>query len=249
MLPGGLSIDKEQRIDRFVSYARQLMPHVITLQEIWTTDLVAYLKVRFPEFHVVASGEGGPVNAAGLVTLSRVSSDSAAFTPFAVARDASLIEKRAGKGYLTVRVATPAFKARIVNTHLYAPTCQQDQAFVAAQFNTLKQIDTNDYTFIVGDLNLAQRDFERLNDSFFVTEKDTSHTVNPANPYTRLGVNARKKRRSYKIDRLLMPQAHAGRFAVRSMLIHEPVVSDHYLLAYRIEYRLPFPSVKTVGAS
>ena len=237
MLPGGLSIDKEQRIDRFVSYARQLMPHVITLQEIWTTDLVAYLKVRFPEFHVVASGEGGPVNAAGLVTLSRVSSDSAAFTPFAVARDASLIEKRAGKGYLTVRVATPAFKARIVNTHLYAPTCQQDQAFVAAQFNTLKQIDTNDYTFIVGDLNLAQRDFERLNDSFFVTEKDTSYTVDPTNKYRNRGSNAvrAKKTDSYKVDRLLMPQAHGEHFSLKSMLIRDPIVSDHYMLAYRIE--------------
>ena len=237
MLPGGLSIDKEERIDRFISYARQLMPHVITLQEVWTMDLVAYLESRFPEFHVVASGQGGPVNTAGLVILSRVPSDSMAFSAFTVAEEASLLEKQARKGYLTVRLETPTFKASIINTHLYSPTCQQEQAFVAHQFNTLKQIDTSGYTFIVGDLNLAQQAFERLNDSFFLTEQDTSYTVDPTNKYRSRGSNSlrAKKVDSYKVDRLLMPQAHGEHFSLKSMLIRDPIVSDHYLLAYRIE--------------
>lgn len=237
MLPGGLSIDKEERIDRFVSYARQLMPHVITVQEVWTMDVVAYLKTRFPEFHVVASGQKGPVNEAGLVTLSRVPSDSTAFSAFAVAEEASLLEKQAGKGYLTVRMKTPTFEACIINTHLYSPTRHQEQTFVAEQFNTLKQIDTNGYTFIVGDLNLAQRAFERLNASFFLTEQDTSYTVDLTNKYRSRGANtgASKKGNSYKVDRLLMPKAHAEHFSLESMLIRDPIVSDHYMLAYRIE--------------
>ena len=237
MLPGGLSIDKEERIDRFISYARQLMPHVITLQEVWTMDLVAYLESRFPEFHVVASGQGGSVNTAGLVTLSRVPSDSTAFSAFPVAQGASLLEKQARKGYLTVHLEMPTFKASIINTHLYSPTCEQDQAFVAHQFNTLKQIDTSGYTFIVGDLNLAQQAFERLNDSFFLTEQDTSYTVDPTNKYRSRGSNSirAKKVDSYKVDRLLMPQAHGEHFSLKSMLIRDPIVSDHYLLAYRIE--------------
>ncbi len=237
MLPGGFSIDKEERIDRFISYARQLMPHVITLQEVWTMDLVTYLKMRFPEFHVVASGNGGPLNEAGLVTLSRVPSDSAAFSAFPVAEEASLLEKHARKGYLTVRLGMPTFKAYLINTHLYSPTRQQEHAFVAEQFNTLKNLDTSGYYFIVGDLNLTQRAFERLNESFFLTEQDTSYTVDATNKYRNRGANAlaSKSAHSYKVDRLLMPQAHAEDFSLKSMLIRDPVVSDHYMLAYRIE--------------
>ena len=237
MLPGGLSVDKEERIDRFISYVKQLMPHVITLQEIWTTDLVAYLESRLPEFQVVASGKGGTVNAAGLVTLSRVPSDSSAFSAFPVAEDASLLEKQARKGYLTVRMKTPAFSASVVNTHLYSPTCQEDHTLVAEQFNTLKQIDAGHNTFIVGDLNLAQRDFERLNKSFFLTENDTSYTVDPHNKYRGRGSNAARAKKvdRYKVDRLLMPQALGEQFLLKSMLIRDPIVSDHYLLAYRIE--------------
>ena len=237
MLPGEFSIDKEERIDRFISYARQLMPHVITLQEVWTMDLVAYLKMRFPEFDVVASGEGGPLNEAGLVTLSRVPSDSASFSAFPMAEEASLIEKHARKGYLTVRLETPTFQACLINTHLYSPTRPQDHAFVAEQFNTLKNLDTSGYYFIVGDLNLPQRAFERLNESFFLTEKDTSYTVDPTNKYRNQGANslASKSANSYKVDRLLIPQAYAKDFSLKSMLIRDPVVSDHYLLAYRIE--------------
>lgn len=237
MLPGGLSTEKEARLEQFIAYARQLMPHVITLQEIWTTDLVAYLTVRFPEFRVVASGATGLVNQAGLVTLTRVPSDSSAFAAFAVAEDASLVEKQARKGYLTLRMKTPVFNTCIVNTHLYAPTRPEEQALVAEQFNALKNLETSNYTFIVGDLNLPQRAFERLNASFFLTEEDTLYTVDPANKYRSRGANALNSKRvdRYKIDRLLMPQAHAEHFTLKSMLIREPVVSDHYLLAYRIE--------------
>ena len=160
-----------------------------------------------------------------------------AFSAFPVAEEASLLEKQARKGYLTVHLGTPTFKASIINTHLYSPTCQQEQAFVAHQFNTLKQIDTSGYTFIVGDLNLAQQAFERLNDSFFLTEQDTSYTVDPINKYRSRGSNSirAKKVDSYKVDRLLMPQAHGEHFSLKSMLIRDPIVSDHYLLAYRIE--------------
>ena len=238
MLPGGLSVDKEARIDRFVAYARRLMPDVITLQEVWTTDLVAYLKTRFPEFDVVASGRGGLFNRGGLVTLTRMPVDSSAFTPFESHTAASLAEQQAGKGYLIVRLRTPFFRACVVNTHLYAPFLAHEQALVEQQFETLKRAGQAGYYFIVGDLNLARPAFERLNGSFFVTEDDSSHTIDPANPYRRRGTNTHSPRNTErgKIDRLLMPRAFAAAFTLRAMLIREPVVSDHYLLAYRVEH-------------
>ena len=50
-----------------------------------------------------------------------------------------------------------------------------------------------------------------------------------------LGVNAIRKVKSLKGGRMLMPQTRAWHFSLRSMLIHEPVVWDHYMLAYRIK--------------
>ena len=137
MLPAGFARDKEERIDRFVVYARQLMPHVITLQEIWTKNQVRYLKKRFPEYQVFASGRRGLFNRGGLVTMTRVPSDSAAFTPYERSPGASRLERCARKGYLTVRLKSIAFNAWIVNTHLYAPTKEKELAFAEAQFNTL----------------------------------------------------------------------------------------------------------------
>ncbi len=235
MLPGGFAVDKEERIDRFVAYARYLMPHVITLQEIWTKNQVTYLKRRFPEYHVFASGSGGPFNKAGLVTLTRIPSDSVAFSAFDIGKGASLVEKQARKGYLTVRLETPVFRASIVNTHLYSPGNRREHALVAEQFERLKRLHLGGYYFIVGDLNLAQSAFDRLNDFFFLTEADTAHTVEPGNRYRSLGVNAIRKVKSLKGDRMLMPQTLAWHFSLRSMLIREPVVSDHYMLAYRIK--------------
>ncbi len=236
MLPAGFADDKEERIDLFVAYARELMPHVITLQEIWTKNQVRYLKKRFPDYQIFASGRRGPLNRGGLVTMTRVPTDSAGFSRFELERGASRLERNARKGYLTVRINTPAFKACIVNTHLYAPTKEKEQAFARAQFETLKNLNLKDDYFIVGDLNLPQKPFERLNASFFTTERDTLHTVDPINKY-RDG----KKTKSYKVDRFLMPQAYADRCALRSMLIREPVVSDHYMLAYRIEHQPMLP--------
>ena len=237
MLPAGLAVDKEERLDRFIALARYLKPHVITLQEVWTWDLVAYLTMQLPAFRVAASGRNGLFNGGGLVTLLRVPGDVTTFTAFPVDEETSLLERQAGKGYLTVRLKTPLFEANIINTHLYAPTSEQEQAIAAAQFSLLKQLDPNDYLFIVGDLNLTQRAFGRLNDAFFLTERDTAHTLEPANPYTRRGVNAYKKPRSYKLDRLLMPQAHGAHFTLHAMRLRDPLVSDHYLMAYRIERR------------
>ncbi len=235
MLPGTLAIDQQERIDRFVTYARQLMPHVITLQEIWTKNQVTYLKRRFPEYQLFASGSRKPFNEAGLVTLTRIPSDSVTFSVFDVGRGASPLEQRAQKGYLTVRLETATFKACVINTHLYSPGSPREHALVADQFETLKRFSTGGSYFIVGDLNLAQPAFDRLNDSFFLTEEDTSHTVTPGNRYRSFGVNASRRMKSLKSDRMLIPQALAWRFTLQSMLIREPVVSDHYLLAYRIE--------------
>lgn len=235
MLPGTLAIDQQERIDRFVTYARQLMPHVITLQEIWMKNQVAYLKQRFPEYQLFASGSNEPFNEAGLVTLTRIPSDSVTFSVFDVGRGASPLEQRAQKGYLTVRLETATFKACVINTHLYSPASPREHALVADQFETLKRFSTGGSYFIVGDLNLAQPAFDRLNDSFFLTEEDTSHTVAPGNRYRSVGGNASRRMKSLKSDRMLIPQALAWRFSLQSMLIREPVVSDHYLLAYRIE--------------
>ena len=66
-----------------------------------------------------------------------------------------------------------------------------------------------------------------------MTERDTAHTVVPTNMYRS---RREKQKPGYKVDRFLMPQTHAARYALKSMLIREPVVSDHYLLAYRIEH-------------
>ena len=238
MLPAGFARDKEERIDRFVAYARQLMPHVITLQEIWTKNQVRYLKKRFPEYDVFTSGRRGPFNKGGLVTLTRIPCDSSAFSPFETSRAASRLERNARKGYLTVRLNAAAFKASIINTHLYAPTKEKEQGIAEAQFETLKALNPQGDYFIVGDLNLAQKAFEQMNGSFFLTEKDTAHTVEPAIKY-----RDQRDTNSYKVDRLLMPQAYAHRFALHSMLIREPVVSDHYLLAYRIERRPLLPQL------
>ncbi len=240
MLPAGFADDKEERIDLFVAYARALMPHVITLQEIWTKNQVRYLKKRFPDYQVFASGRRGPFNRGGLVTMTRVPSDSAGFSRFEIERGASRLERKARKGYLTVRISTPGFKTCIVNTHLYAPTKEKEQTFARAQFETLKNLDLKGDYFIVGDLNLPQKPFERLNDSFFMTERDTMHTVDPINKYR---IRKDKKTKSYKVDRFLMPQAYADRFALHSMLIREPVVSDHYMLAYRIEHQPVLPHI------
>ncbi len=242
MLPARFSTDKEERIDRFVAYARSLMPHVITLQEVWTKNQVKYLKKWFPEYRVHTPGGRGPFNKAGLVTLTRIPTDSVAFAAFEVGRGASRLERKAGKGYLTVRLAG-SIKACIINTHLYAPTNQREQAFALKQFNTLKRLAPNGDYFIVGDLNLTQKTFERVNDSFFATERDTAYTVDAANVYRSRGANSDKEKHSYKVDRLLMPHAYADRFVLRSMLIREPVVSDHYLLAYRIERQPVLPHI------
>ena len=243
MLPARFSTDKEERIDRFVTYARALMPHVITLQEVWTKNQVKYLKKRFPEYRVHTPGGRGPFNKAGLVTLTRIPTDSVAFSAFEVSRGASRLERQAKKGYLIVRLQAGSIKACIINTHLYAPTNERERAFAVKQFKTLKRLAPKGNYFIVGDLNLTQKTFERLNDSFFVTERDTAHTVDAANIYRSRGANSNKETPGYKVDRLLMPHAHANRFVLRSMLIREPVVSDHYLLAYRIERQLVLPQI------
>lgn len=239
MLPGLLAVEKEERFEQFVSYAHRLMPHVITLQEIWTKNQITYLKRRFPEYRVIASGSGPLFNEAGLVTLTRIPSDSVVFSAFDTGRGASLIEKRARKGYLAVWLETPAFKACLINTHLYSPVPgnRQEHALVAEQFETLKRRRWGGDYFVVGDFNLAQSAFDRLNASYFLTEEDTSHTVEPGNAYRSLGVNRSRKKKSLKSDRMLMPRALARRFSLHAMLIREPVVSDHYLLAYRVELR------------
>ena len=68
-------------------------------------------------------------------------------------------------------------------------------------------------------------------------ESDTAFTVDPKNQYRSRGVNAARAVKSLKSDRMLIPRVLAGRFSLHAMLLREPVVSDHYLMAYRIALR------------
>jgi len=232
LLPGPLAADRVKRLRRFVAFARERRPDVITLQEVWTAKHVRRIASSLPDYEVSTCGMGPMWNRGGLLTLSRHRSVSSRFVRFAPVHGHGWVEWVAGKGYLTTVVDLPTGPAAIVNVHLYAPT-RPERVFIAEdQLDQVLDLSPEHPHVVVGDMNLPAEHVDHCAGSRFHFDDAQGHTIDPHNHYTQWGFNSVAA--GSKIDRLLIPSELAAAAEIHSTVVAVPTVSDHYMTSYRI---------------
>jgi endonuclease/exonuclease/phosphatase family metal-dependent hydrolase len=232
MLPGPLAADKRVRLDRFVRFARQRQPDIITLQEVWTRRMVAKITRAFPEYTPSTCAMGSVWNRGGLLTLTRPATLSSYFTRFDRGDGVGAVEFIAGKGYLVTVVALPGGPVGVINVHLFAPPRPDRVDIAERQLHELLRQDPGCPYFVVGDLNLRADSVDEIAGSRFLGDDAHGYTIDPHNPYTQWGFNALPV--ASKIDRLLVPEILADDTEIAASVLAVPTVSDHSMTSYTL---------------
>jgi endonuclease/exonuclease/phosphatase family metal-dependent hydrolase len=215
------------RLDAISAYIHDLpvLPHVVTLQEVWLKKRVHLIKRLFPGYNAYTSGRfrrvvGMSVNESGLMTLVRrdlvVSEVS-----YTLIADEMLVKvnRRVGKGSLATSIEHAGHTFRIVNVHL--PNTF-DGRFLSTTKASLESLEIEG--IIAGDLNLEPH---QLPSGYFVGNLEPT-----------FGNDALGRVRDRQIDYVLSDETTA----VESMVITDPTgrclpFSDHCFLAARLSPR------------
>jgi endonuclease/exonuclease/phosphatase family metal-dependent hydrolase len=124
-LPEPIARDVQARIDAIGERLLGLDLDVIAFQEVWTRDAAKRLReagLRAGLDHCWFGDD--TFSDGGLLVLSRLAIDDVRFEPFGITgapeKVAANLEYLSGKGFATIRLATPVGPFVLVNTHLHA---------------------------------------------------------------------------------------------------------------------------------
>ena len=159
LFPMPFFFNQAQRIDAFVTSARQLDPDIIFLQEVWDNSSMALLITAFPDYYsIYAPGIG--YNYSGLLILSRFPVRKAVAGRFAVSLRHNAEELVAQKGYLLIETTICGQHFHLLNTHLYSAHPSRSFRPNLAQFSHIADIVSNlpGQVILGGDMNLLPAD-------------------------------------------------------------------------------------------
>ncbi len=234
LLPYQFSIDGRARIETLIRVVRSCRPGLVLLEEVFEKSMVEVLEQSLPEYRVFTSGETdftGTVNASGLVTLSRLPAGGAIFHPFAaLPAGAQTIEKLGRKGFLALAVDAPGFRGTVVNLHLYAFREPAEADITRGQLGEVVDYAREEEAhgrrvLLAGDFNLDRGDMEALLPTAWAI---SSHgpTYDPTG--NRYAVTGGVRTIDFLVN------AAPGVVVVRSHLLKDPHLSDHWFLEHRI---------------
>jgi endonuclease/exonuclease/phosphatase family metal-dependent hydrolase len=223
------SAKHKPRLESFAEFVHSLpvLPHVMTLQEVWQQKRVELVKRLFPEFQGFTSGEhrrfiGVKLSESGLVTLVRrdLVVTEVRYDPLE-RRFLTGNNRLVGKGSLTVTVEFEGHRFMITNVHL--PNTSKGR-FLQNTKDSLQELDPKG--IVVGDLNLEPHQLP----GHFVVHDSTPTFGNDAFGF----------KRARRIDYVIPDETTI----VESTVVTGPdgkclPISDHCFLAARLKPKNP----------
>lgn len=225
LLPPPFAADHEARLDGFARIVRGRNPDLVLLQEVWLERYLTGLRRRLPEYAAFAPAPriGNPT---GLVILSRLPHSDACYRMFPARLDFNLEEKLARKGFLAVTCSAGPVPFRVVTAHLYAHRGDLEFGFTQAQFQVLKDFcgTMAEPVILGGDMNLEPGALFPLVGGVFAIEPDGGRTAVRGPPGRR-------------IDYVMARSSLDWEISIRSEVVTEPVVSDHFPVFADVMFR------------
>ena len=221
LLPPPFSNKNKTRLRRIINLIKQYKPDIIALQEVWLKKYVLKIKNSLRDYEFIVS-KSHFYNRSGLITGLNSKKFSFQHGVFPVTRRHSLLEKSAKKGYHLVKLDNNIF---IVNTHLYAPTDQNEKKITESQFELIEKLMRDKKGFVIGDLNIDEDRITKLN-QMFDYDKSYGFTVASSNPLTKIKFN-KYGEKDKKIDYVLKTEI---KMSIKSKCMDKPIVSDHFFL-------------------
>lgn len=225
LLPPPFAADHEARMDGFAQIVRGRNPDLVLLQEVWLERYLTGLRRRLPMYAAFAP-EPRIDNPTGLVILSRLPHSDACYRMFPARLDFNLDEKLARKGFLALKCSAGSVPFKVVTTHLYAHRYDLEFGFTQAQFQVMKDFCgmLTDPVILAGDMNMEPRSLLPLIAGVFSVEPEGGRTAVRGSPGRR-------------IDYVMTRSSLEWELAVRSEVVTEPVVSDHFPVFAEITFR------------
>ncbi len=235
LLPSLLSTDKKKRAAEIISLIKDTNPDIITLQEVWTKKYINLFKEELKKYDFVTSNDPW-YERDGLITgVSSERSDleiiSRETNQFPSNNASELTTKVTKKGYHKIELEGNIF---IYNTHLYYPSNESKEVITKDQFKLLEERIGDEKAILVGDLDLREEAFMKINNLFKYADKPTEEISRSSlNPYTKSRAN-KYVEPDTKRDYVLATKK--GNIIISSKeIIKAPYVSDHFPIIAHIE--------------
>jgi endonuclease/exonuclease/phosphatase family metal-dependent hydrolase len=235
LLPFKLSKDNRKRLKQLVLVIREKNPDIVALQEVWNKKYIKFLSKKLSEYNFNFLAKKS-FNISGLVTMSKYSPQIEKFLPFTRNMGQPFFEKSVRKGLLKVEYKINGKKIAFYNTHLSCPNGGNEKYYTMKQFEFIKnKINQKQVSILCGDLNLKDREFERINNNFFSYAENSKNTFSIENKYLRKWWD-RKPEANKKIDYILIKVPEKIKFNFNSETIKH-ALSDHFGIYSEIELK------------
>jgi endonuclease/exonuclease/phosphatase family metal-dependent hydrolase len=191
-LPEPLSVDPLRRLRAIAARLPELAADVVAFQEVWFANARRVLLDggrRAGLMHAWAPA--GPIGGSGLLVLSRLPIAEAALAPFALRGLPERVthgDYYGGKGYVRVRLVSPAGPLTLVGTHLHARyAADVPHAYLHHRAGQVVQLALGtgaieDPLIAAGDFNFTRRNREHGLLTGLTGLRDLAHEIGRAQP-------------------------------------------------------------------
>ncbi|MFH1207761.1 MAG: endonuclease/exonuclease/phosphatase family protein [Patescibacteria group bacterium] len=226
-LPWPFAIRKKARLRMLAEMIRREQIDVLGCQEVWFNRDISFLTRQFPQYYAHAP-RSRVYNRSGLLLLSRLPLCDCATVLF----DMPMItyEFPSRKGLLSASIKLDGQMTRIINTHLLFTAKPGQSDLQKRQSAQLMQVLDNRPTLLLGDFN-CDASALRLPPQWRLISESAKPSISMSNRYAKMRLN-----RIGMSDRL--PDYIFSNFnvqAVKTRLITDPIMSDHYPVVSEIE--------------
>jgi len=235
--------DNDYRVGELIKIIKTRKPDIVFLQEVWLKRYVQKIKKELPEYFLVASymlrrsrmGRLNLINRSGLATLSRWPLISTSLTTFRRSKGSSLVERMAMKGMLGSDLAIKGKKVRLFNVHVYSCTNGTEEQIAINQIKSIqKKVVGNGLVIVGGDFDMPPDIVKKQIGDDFIFGLDSQKTVSSKNHYWQdplhkiMNNEVVVSRADRKLDYVIVRAKESKRVKIKSEVIKEPLVSDHY---------------------
>jgi exonuclease III len=182
-LPRPFSYEPYRRLKMMAERIKKESPDVVCFQEVWLKRYVRFLKKNLEEYYFSASKKGVISNVSGLLILSKNKPKNCWFTR--LPSIGGRIDERFGrKGILEIEIKLDKKTITIINTHLYARSCDDEYKHIKEHLRFLKKVLNKKTNLIfVGDLNIVRKEFREWNKGYLLWCNTKKGTIDSKNPY------------------------------------------------------------------
>lgn len=247
--------DSKNRIKKFRELVEQNKPDLIAVQEVWLNrqvkEIAKQLKGYFPLTIKGVPGHSGirskfvPFNWTGLAVFAKVKPSNTSIHLYpSIKRREGLHERYARKGFLEAVFDFDKLKLSLINTHLYDWRQYFRMSITTGQLkNMLSYSNDSDISLFCGDFNLSNVEVVNLAGGSFIHDGATEYTSVKENKYrqgrfyhffNRALYDVKQNR---KVDHILIKPNKNLFIKIKTIVIKEPLISDHYPLLATIEVK------------